>query len=214
MSNSDKPYVVGVGGGSGSGKTTFLDRLARQLGAQHCTSINLDHYYRPLAQQPRDEQGEVNFDLPQCIDHGAFLTDFLRLLGGERVEKRAYTFNQKDKEPGIVRLLPAPILLVEGLFLFHFVEIMQSLHLKIFLDVSDEIRLQRRIARDATDRGYPEAVVRYQWEHHVRPAYEHYIGPYAKECDLIVPHSQENPAAVDVIATYVNQKSECRIVTA
>jgi uridine kinase len=165
-----------------------------------------------LAEQPRDAQGEVNFDLPECIDHEAFLTDFRSLSAGKEVVKKEYTFNQSGKEPEIIRLRPNPVLLVEGLFLFHFREIMDALQLRVFLDVPDEMRLQRRIARDGCERGYPEDVVRYQWEHHVRPAYSSFIEPFLPECDLIIPHSRDNRTAVDVVATYINQKIEWKTV--
>jgi uridine kinase len=213
MNHSDKPFVVGVGGGSGSGKTTFVTHLTRQLGAIHCTCINLDHYYRSLAEQPRDAQGEVNFDLPECIDHEAFLVDFHQLCSGKEVKKREYTFNQVGKEPEMILLRPNPVLLVEGLFLFYFREIMDELQLKVFLDVPDELRLLRRIARDGSQRGYPEEVVRYQWEHHVKPAFVSFIEPFLPECDLIIPHSRDNHAAVDVLATYIHQKIQWRTVS-
>ena len=213
MKYLDTPFVVGVGGGSGSGKTTFLSLLIRRLGPVHCTCINLDHYYRALAEQPRDAQGEVNFDLPECIDHEAFLADFRSLCTGKEVIKKEYTFNQPGKEPKMIRLLPNPVLLVEGLFLFHFREIMDTLQLKVFLDVPDELRLQRRIARDGSERGYPEDVVRYQWEHHVRPAFNSFIEPFLPQCDLIIPHSRDNNTAVDVISTYINQKIEWKTVS-
>ena len=213
MINRDKPFVVGVGGGSGSGKTTFLTRLTHQLDPVPCTCINLDHYYRSLSEQPRDAQGEVNFDLPECIDHEAFLTDFHKLRTGKEVIRKEYTFNQAGKSPEMIRLLPNPVLLVEGLFLFHFREIRDELQLSIFLDVPDELRLMRRIARDGSQRGYPEEVVRYQWENHVRPAFASFIEPFLPECDLIIPHSRNNQAAVDVLATYINQKIQWRTVS-
>lgn len=210
MNYHNKPYVVGVGGGSGSGKTTFLNSLTQQLGSVPCTCMNLDHYYRSLAEQPRDTQGEVNFDLPECIDHQAFLRDFQELCAGNEVLKKEYTFNHAGKEPAVIRLLPTPVILVEGLFLFHFREIMNALQLRVFLDVPDELRLTRRISRDESQRGYPEEVVRYQWEHHVRPAFVSFIEPFLPECDLIIPHSRENHAAVDVLATYIKQKLQWR----
>jgi uridine kinase len=213
MINRDKPFVVGVGGGSGSGKTTFLTRLTHQLDPVPCTCINLDHYYRSLSEQPRDAQGEVNFDLPECIDHEAFLIDFHKLCTRNEVIRKEYTFNQAGKSPEMIRLLPNPVLLVEGLFLFHFREIMDELQLRVFLDVPDELRLLRRIARDGSQRGYPEEVVRYQWDHHVRPAFASFIEPFLPECDLIIPHSRNNHAAVDVLATYINQKIQWRTVS-
>ncbi|MFM7586370.1 MAG: uridine kinase [Bacteroidota bacterium] len=213
MINRDKPFVVGVGGGSGSGKTTFLTRLTHQLDPVPCTCINLDHYYRSLSEQPRDAQGEVNFDLPECIDHEAFLIDFHKLCTRNEVIRKEYTFNQAGKSPEMIRLLPNPVLLVEGLFLFHFREIRDELQLRVFLDVPDELRLLRRIARDGSQRGYPEEVVRYQWDHHVRPAFASFIEPFLPECDLIIPHSRNNHAAVDVLATYINQKIQWRTVS-
>ncbi|MCB9187221.1 MAG: uridine kinase, partial [Flavobacteriales bacterium] len=145
--------------------------------------------YKPQAEQQRDENGEVNYDLPTSIDNVAFLNDIKTLLDGNSIRFHEYTFNNVEREPEEIIIEPAPILVIEGLFVFHYSEIRHLLDLRIYLDVREEIKLQRRIKRDRDERGYPEAVVRYQWEHHVLPSFKKFLKPYRDDSHLIITNN-------------------------
>ncbi|MDZ4822837.1 MAG: GTP-binding protein [Flavobacteriales bacterium] len=179
-------FTIGIAGGSGSGKTTFLRSLLAHFAPEQVAVVGQDNYYKPLQQQQTDENGVHNFDLPTSIDRECFFNDMQKLLHGEAIEKREYNFNNPLWEPQRITVCPAPIIVIEGLFIFHFEEIRNQLQYKAFLDAPVEERLQRRLKRDATERGYPEHKVRYQWQHHVLPAEEKYLLPFLDECDLVI----------------------------
>lgn len=196
-------YIVGIAGGSASGKTSFLRDLNELIPAQHVTVISQDNYYFPKEKQHRDENGEINFDLPTSIDRETFHMDLVRLMNNEEIQKTEYTFNNKAAEPKTITLQPAPILIMEGLFIFHYQEIRNLLDLRVFLDVREDIKLQRRIKRDALERGYPEATVRYQWDKHVIPSYKAYLRPYRDDANIIITNNFTYNKGLVVLANHL-----------
>lgn len=198
-----KPHLIGIVGGSASGKTTFIKALASRFDPGQLCVISQDHYYHPLSMQVRDERGEVNFDLPEALDRERCLSDFEALIAGKSVKIREYTFNRADAEPADHILDSAPVIVMEGLFVFHYEEIANLLDLRIFIDAPQDLMLARRIERDFRERGYPEEVVRYQWDHHVAPAYKAYLEPYRDSSDLIVTNIHGFERALGVIASHI-----------
>ncbi len=205
---SQKHYVVGIAGGSASGKTSFLHLLKDNLPDGSVSIISQDNYYKPKSEQMRDENGEVNFDLPTSIDKDAFLSDIKTLLNGETISFEEYTFNNDNQEPETVTINPAPILVVEGLFVFHYPEIRQLLDLRLYLDVREDIKLQRRIKRDRDERGYPEAVVRYQWENHVTPSFKKFLKPYRDDSHLIITNNITFDKGLAVLTDHLHYRLE------
>ena len=122
-----RPFIIGITGGSGSGKTTFIRRLRERFSEEEVCIISQDDYYRPREEQEADEFGVKNFDLPRSIDKKAFLADIKRLIRGEVVTRPEYTFNNPDKEPRLLTFKPAPILVIEGLFVLHYKKIRKRL---------------------------------------------------------------------------------------
>ncbi len=203
---SNKPFLIGICGGSGSGKTTFIDTLRKDFSERKVSLISQDDYYLPKDQQVRDENGTINFDLPSCIDSDAFYNDLKKLLGGSTVQKEEYTFNNKSKTPTIKTFYPTEIILVEGLFIFHFPEIAKLLDLKIFLDAKENLKLIRRIKRDRIERNYPLDDVLYRYEHHVLPSFDQYLKPYKDSCDLIINNNTNFNAGLGVIRGFLSSK--------
>jgi len=187
--SQNKIYLIGIAGGSGSGKTSFLRELLNHFPLDKISLVSQDNYYFPKQEQQADENGVINFDLPTSIDRDHFYADMNTLIKGEPIEKQEYNFNNPAWAPEKVIVHPAPVIIMEGLFVFYYEEIRKKLDCKVFIDVHHEERLGRRIRRDAQERGYPEHEVRYQWDHHVRPAEEKYLDPYINECDLIVDNT-------------------------
>lgn len=201
-------YVVGIAGGSASGKTSFLTRLKDALPTGSVSIISQDNYYKPKSEQTLDENGEVNFDLPTSIDKDAFFRDIQTLLGGKTIRFHEYTFNNAERAPQEIVVDPAPILIVEGLFVFHYPEVRHLLDLRVYLDVREDIKLQRRIKRDRDERGYPEAVVRYQWEHHVLPSFKKFLKPYRDDSHIIITNNITFDKGLAVLADHLCYRLE------
>jgi uridine kinase len=183
----NKPFIIGVAGGSGSGKTFFLKCFLEHFTDAEVCLVSQDDYYIPVAHNMTAEENKLyNFDLPSTVDHLHFEDDIARLMNGETIQKKEYTFNNPNAIPKMLEIKPAPILIVEGLFILHFKKISESLDLKIFIEADDEIALKRRLKRDLVERGYSFDDVMYKWIHHVVPAYQEFLLPYKNECHQVV----------------------------
>lgn len=205
------PFVVGICGGSGSGKTKVLDWLQREFDDQDICLLSQDNYYRDRVTNSSEENRFFNFDEPEVIEADTFATDLQALKQGNAVERREYTFNNPDKEGRLLTFRPAPVIVVEGIFVFHFPDINRLLDLKVFVDVKEHLKFHRRISRDSRERGYPLEDILYKYVHHVAPAYEKYIAPYRHEADLVIPNNQsyqehECPPAVEVLVSHLMTK--------
>jgi len=206
-----EPYVVGICGGSGSGKTRILRHLQHELGSENICLLSQDNYYRNHVTKTPEENRYFNFDEPEVIEAEALAADLRHLRRGASVERQEYTFNNLTKSSTTLKFHPAPVIVVEGIFVLHFPEISQQLDLKVFVDVQEHIKFNRRIVRDLEERGYPLEDILYKYVHHVAPAYQKYIAPYRDEADLIMPNNQsyqENdcPPAVQVLTAYLKSR--------
>jgi len=185
--SKNKPYIIGIAGGSGSGKTFFLKCFLEHFSADEVCLVSQDDYYIPVAHNMTAEENKhYNFDLPRTIDAEHFHADITSLINNETITKQEYTFNNPNAIPKTLEIKPAPILIVEGLFILHFQDIADQLNLKIFLDTDEEVALQRRLKRDLNERGYSHDDVMYKWHNHVVPAYKEYLLPYRESCHKIV----------------------------
>lgn len=194
-----QPYTIGITGGSGSGKTFFIKALASHFRPEEICLVSQDHYYKPQENQKTDANGIKNFDLPGSIDQELLAQDIAALKRGERLYKPEYTFNNPAAKPGTVELNPAPILIIEGLFVLHFPELEKELDLKIFIEAKDHVKLTRRIRRDNEERGYDLEDVLYRYQHHVMPVYESLIEPLKHHADLIIPNNRNFEHALHIL---------------
>jgi uridine kinase len=202
-----KPFIVGITGGSASGKTLFLERLLSTFDSGEVCLISQDNYYKPRHLQPIDGQGVHNFDTPHSIDFEQYAADIRMLQAGETVYREEYTFNNAAKTPKMLTFVSSPVVVVEGIFVLYYPELAELLDLKIFIDAKDHIKLKRRIIRDKVERGYDLDDVLYRYEMHVMPTYEKYIKPFKNEADLIVTNNHNFDKALEVIRTYLRYKS-------
>jgi uridine kinase len=183
----NKPYVVGIAGGSGSGKTFFLKCFLEHFTADEVCLVSQDDYYIPVAHNMTKEENKLyNFDLPGTIDADLFESDISKLMRGETVYQKEYTFNNPDIIPKILEIKSAPIIIVEGLFILHFQKIANDLDMTIFIEADEEIALRRRLKRDLAERGYSNEDAYYKWVNHVVPAYKEYLLPHRDHCAKIV----------------------------
>ncbi len=176
--------IIGICGGSGSGKTTLLKRLCRQFEHLRPSVFSMDNYYHPIDRQLLDENGYYNFDLPDALDEDRLTRDLQRLQEGSAITVREYHFNSPPDKHVLLTIEPSELIIVEGLFLFHYEGVRELLDYSVFINVDPQIQLDRRLYRDQETRGYTREAILYQWDNHVRPCYQNYLLPYRNEADF------------------------------
>ncbi len=202
----NKPYVIGITGGSGSGKTTFIHQLRKQFSESDLCILSMDEYYRPRDEQDVDKKGVVNYDKPKAIDKDLLLRDVNLLMNGKKVSIPKYTYNNKDAEPEMLEFLPAKVIIVEGLFVFYYKQLRKLLDLKVYFHAKENLKVIRRIKRDQVERNYPIDDVLYRYENHVLPAFEKYIQPYIDKADIVVHNNKNFKKGYEVIVGFIQSK--------
>ena len=200
----NKPYILGISGGSASGKTFLLSQLLQQFPKDTVTLISQDNYYRELVDQARTPEGLVYFDHPDSLDLDRFVGDIQRLIKGETIQVKEYTFNNPERIPEIFTYKPAPIIIVEGLFIFHKEEMARLIDLKVFVDAAEHIKLARRLRRDSTERGYSVESILRDYEKFVAPMYQKFVAPAREESDIVVMNNHHMYKAIRVIINHLN----------
>ena len=200
------PFLIGITGGSGSGKTSFIRQLREGLPDDRVCLLSMDDYYVPRERQEKDERGVHNFDRPGSIHRKEFVRDLRLLLRGKTVQRQEYVFNNELAEARLLTFYPAPVIIVEGLFVFHYKEVRKLLDLKLFLHAKDNLKVVRRIKRDRVERNYPLEDVLYRYEHHVLPAYEKYVHPHRERADLIVNNNTDFNMGLAVVRAFVEKQ--------
>jgi uridine kinase len=176
--------VIGICGGSGSGKTTLLKRISSEINQLSPAIFSMDNYYHPIEKQLKDTKGEYNFDLPSALDEEKMSTDLNALLSGQTLEIKEYHFNAPPNKNTLLTIHPSPVIIVEGLFLFHYKKVREMIDFSIFMEVDPAIQLDRRLYRDQETRGYTREAIIYQWENHVKPCYKQFLLPYEHLADF------------------------------
>jgi uridine kinase len=197
--NGQKPYIVGVTGGSASGKTSFLREISHLFDPSQVCILSQDLYYKPAGEQKTDENGHINFDLPECIDLDAFHDDMVRLKNGETIRRREYRFQHEEQLGDWLYFASAPIIIIEGLFIFYREDISEHFNLRIFVDAQEDLQLERRLKRDTEERNIPADFVYYQWENHVMPAFVKYLLPYKNTADIIINNNSHFNNSLKVV---------------
>ena len=192
------PLVIGIAGGTGSGKTTLAARLIAELSGEVAV-LEHDWYYRDRAGLPEAEREEVNYDEPAALDNALLVAHLAELREGRAVECPQYDFATHTRKLKTRSVAPARIVAVEGILLFAIPELCASFDLRIFVDTDDDIRLMRRIERDIVERKRDIASIAHQYYTTVRPMHLMYVAPSKRSAHLVVPEGGENAQALDVI---------------
>lgn len=191
--------IIGICGGSGSGKTSILKGLKEYYKALKPALFSLDNYYLPEELQQKDENDKINFDLPSSLDREKIYADLSSLINDNIVEIPEYTFNHSQTSSKI-RIEPSELIIVEGLFVFYYRELFNLLDFSVFVDVCEKTQLERRLERDMMARGYSKEDVLYQWKNHVLPSYDAYIEPHKHLASLLVTNDgSKNKMVKEVI---------------
>jgi uridine kinase len=207
----NKPYVIGVAGGSGSGKTFFLNCFLNHFTSEEVCLVSQDDYYIPMGEMTAEQNRLHNFDLPSCIEVSQFENDIADLINFKTVYKKEYTFNNASAIPKVLEIKPAPILILEGLFIYHYAKVDATFDYRIFIDADTEIALERRLRRDLLERGYSEDDVMYKWHNHVLPAYNQYLFPHREECDLKIANSSNELGHILTITNEISKDLKAKL---
>ncbi|MBQ7937584.1 MAG: uridine kinase [Oscillospiraceae bacterium] len=198
-------FVIGIAGGTGSGKTTFTDAIVEKFG-ENVTVIHHDNYYNVNDHLTYEERCKVNYDHPDSFETDLMIEHIKKLRAGEAVEEPDYdyTVHNRDKEKSIT-LKPSKILIVDGILIFENKELCENMDLKIFVDTDADVRLGRRILRDINERGRSIESVLTQYETTVKPMHEKFVEPSKKNADIVILEGGKNKAAIDLISGYIRE---------
>lgn len=203
---------IGFAGGSGSGKTTLVHSLAVHF-SPYTILLSHDDYYKAHTELTMAQRAAINYDEPDAIDNDLFLTHIHGLLHGETIRRPIYDFQAHERTQDTVAVKPAPVLLAEGILLFHDTRISSLFDLRVFVDTDADIRFIRRLHRDTVERGRSVMSVVEQYQHTVKPMHEKYVEPERRAAHLIVPENGENPTAEAILATYIHAYLRCLGIT-
>jgi uridine kinase len=198
--------VVGIAGGTASGKTTVARKIHEALSPSRVAFIDQDSYYRDLKEMSLEERREVNFDHPDAFDTDLLVHHIKQLKAGNGIEKPLYNFVTSTREARTQTVNPADIILIEGIMVLHMAPIREQLALKIFVETEDDVRIIRRLTRDIKERGRDFDHVVHQYFKHVRPMHMGFVDPSKRYADIIVPHGGNNETAIDMLVGALRAK--------
>jgi uridine kinase len=194
-----RPVVIGMAGGTGSGKTTLAARIAESLAEQDVVGINHDAYYLDRSDLPAEERAALNYDHPAAFDNALLIAHLDRLLEGERVDRPVYSFVEHERLSETVRVEPCPVILLEGILVLENGELRRRMDIRIFVDCDEDERLIRRLRRDVRERGRTIPAVIDQYLSTVKPMHQQFVEPSKRYADLIVPRGGHNRVALEMI---------------
>lgn len=203
-------FTIGIAGGSGSGKSTFVQQLLEPALATQIVCLPHDAYYKDRVAMPPGVRDANNWDHPDALDTPLFLQHVDQLKRGEAIERPEYDFARHARKTETHRLAPKPILLLEGILLLAIPEIRQRIDLKIFIDTPADLRILRRVKRDVLERGRSVESIIEQYLLTVRPMHSEYVEPSRRYADLIVPWEWHNAPAVELIQQRVQLATAAR----
>jgi uridine kinase len=201
-----KPFVIGIAGGTGSGKTTVARRIFDSLQLDSAVFIDHDAYYRDLAHLPPEERAGVNFDHPASLDNDLLVEQLTALMEGRPIQKPVYDFALHTRAAETVRVAPRDVVLVDGILLFAEPRLRALFDLKIFVDTDADVRFIRRLRRDLDERGRSLDSVIEQYLTTVRPMHFEFVEPTKRWADVIIPRGGQNRAGIEVVAARIRER--------
>lgn len=201
-----RPLIIGVAGGSGSGKTTVARRVAENIDGAKVAFIDMDAYYRDHHELSHDELRRLNWDHPDAFDLDHLAEQLTQLGNGEAIEKPVYDFVRHRRAPKAERVEPSDVIVVDGILLLVEQRIRDRLDIKVFVDTDADIRLLRRIQRDLAQRGRPLEEILDQYLTTVQPMHLQFVEPSKRYADLIIPRGGENVVAIDLLTATINRR--------
>ena len=204
MNDRPAPLVIGIAGGTGSGKTTVANVILERVGAEHIAFVPHDAYYRDLSDLPEAQRTLVNFDHPDSFETGLLISHLECLKRWEPVEIPVYDFTTHSRTDETIKLVPHPVILVEGILVFTEPELLSLFDVKIYVDTPPDIRFIRRLQRDMQERGRSLDSVISQYETTVRPMHEEFVEQSKRFADVIIPEGGLNTVAMDMVVARID----------
>jgi uridine kinase len=199
MATPPSPIVIGIAGGTGSGKTTVAEVILQRVGADRIAFLPHDAYYRDLEDLPRAQRDLINFDHPDSLETELLVRHLQALRRWEAVEVPIYDFTRHTRTPDTRHVQPQPVILTEGILVFAEAELRKLFDVKIFVDTDADIRFIRRLQRDIEERGRTAASVIHQYHTTVRPMHLEFVEPSKRYADVIIPEGGLNTVAMDMV---------------
>jgi len=197
-----KPFIIGVAGGSGSGKSTVTEQIIHAIGSENVTIFIQDHFYLDRSNLSMEERNRVNFDHPAALDWELMTKLFDDLANGVPIQMPQYDFTSHTRKPETVTMVPAQIIVVEGIFGLYEEKMCNQMSLRIFVDTAADIRLMRRLKRDIGERARTLESVIEQYTKFVRPMHKKFVEPTKESAHIIIPHGS-NKAALEMIVSRI-----------
>jgi len=198
-----KPFVIGVAGGSGSGKTTVVSQIVKSLGDDQVSLIEHDKYYRDRGDLRLEERAALNYDHPDSLETDLLVQHVKALRAGSAVEVPLYDFARHAREEGTTTVLPRRAIIVEGILIFADPDLRKLLDVKVFVDADDDTRFIRRLQRDLSERGRTVSSVIDQYLGTVKPMHLEFVEPSKRYADVIIPLGGHNTVAIDMLLTLI-----------
>ncbi|MST79108.1 uridine kinase [Lactobacillus equicursoris] len=201
MNQGKKPLVIGLAGGSGSGKTTVAKEISKRLPQDRVLILPEDAYYNDNSALTMEERKKVNYDHPSAYDTDLLIEQLKALLAGKAVEMPTYNFSILSRAKDTIHVEPADIIILEGILVLSSPELRQFMDIKLFVDADDDIRFIRRLQRDTQERGRSIDWIIAQYLATVKPSYNQFVEPSKKYADIIIPQGGENQVAIDMVSS-------------
>ena len=201
-----KPLIIGIAGGTGSGKSTVARNVAQALSAQSVAFIDMDGYYRNHAHLPFDERRRINWDHPDAFDWELLIDQLEQLSRGDAIDKPVYDFVSHTRGEHTARVEAAEVVVIDGILLFTDERVRELCDVKVFVDADADIRLIRRIRRDIVKRGRPLEEVLEQYLTTVQPMHLQFVEPSKRYADVIVPRGGHNRIAIEMIVAKIERR--------
>jgi uridine kinase len=199
------PVVIGIAGGSGSGKTTVLNHIIEEFGSDPIAILDHDAYYRDLAHLSPEKRARFNFDHPDALETSLMREHLDRLIEGEPIEKPVYDFTTHTRHDETETVEPRPVIIIEGILVLAESALEERMDIKIYVDAADDIRLMRRIRRDMQERDRSIEGILRQYERTVRPMHLEFVEPSKREADIVIPRGGHNEVAIQMVMSRIQE---------
>lgn len=200
---SNKPLVIGLAGGTGSGKTTIAAKIAESIGEKQSVLMPQDAYYRAQNDLPLESRKLTNYDEPSAFDNELMVSQLKSLISGETIERPIYDYSEHNRAAETELIAPKDVIIIEGIMALHFEDLRELMTLKVFVDAPPDERFIRRLERDVEERGRDAQSVINQYRRTVKPMHDLFIEPTKQHANLIVPEGGKNSIAIDVLNAYI-----------